>query len=286
MESRHSEKVIELKDDRSSAMDAILIASIVSMLVTSIVGVIISRLFKPGIYLIYAQTFASGAFIGIAILHFIPEAVDYLDFDYPYYSLIILIVFSIFSIGEFSAMRQPSSAADSPGSSMRELAMDYSVFLMHHFTTIPSFWLQLIIYLCFLAHSVVLGLAFAFQSAEHAAVTISLLLFLLIEKFLEAFTVTLMLGRIERRLFFWALIVLYSIVTPLTIIVTSLTKLKERSVTSGICLSISAGVFIFIGLVLWRKTFLTPFDWKRRELALVCVFYIAGVTIPAVTRVM
>jgi zinc transporter ZupT len=267
-------------------MDALLIASVVSMLITSIVGVIISRLFKPGIYLIYAQTIASGAFIGIAILHFIPEAVGYLNFNYPFYSLIILIVFSIFSIGEFSVMKPQLGTPESPGSSMRELSMDYSVFLMHHFTTVPSFWLQVLIYICFLGHSVVLGFAFAFQRAEHAAVTISLLVFLLIEKFLEAFTITLLLGRIERRSFFWALIGTYSIITPLTIIVISVANLKQRPLTSGIRLAISAGVFIFIGLVLWRKTFLTPFDWKRGELALVCVFFIAGVTIPAATRVM
>jgi zinc transporter ZupT len=266
-------------------MDGLLIASVVSLLVTSIVGVIISKLFKPGIYLIYAQTIASGAFIGIAILHFIPEAVGSLDFDYPLYSLIILIVFSIFSIGEFTAIRRSVHSAESPENSIRELAIDYTVFLMHHFTAVPPVWLQVLANICFLGHSVVLGIAFAFQRAEHAAITISLLVFLIIEKFLEAFTVTLMLGRIERDVLFWGLTAVYSIVTPLTIIILSFTNLKEHRLSSGICLSISAGVFIFIGLVLWRKTFLTPFDWKRRELALVCLLFIIGATIPALTRI-
>jgi zinc transporter ZupT len=265
-------------------MDGLLLASVLSLLVTSVIGVIVSRLFKPGIYLIYAQTIASGAFIGIAILHFIPEAVGYLDFDYPFYSLIILIVFSLFSIGEFSALRRSVHSAESAENSIRELSMDYTVFLMHHFPAVPPVWLQVLAYLCFLGHSVVLGIAFSFQRAEHPAITISLLVFLIIEKFLEAFTVTLMLGRIEQQILFWVLTAVYSVVTPVTIVVTALTNLKERRFSSGVCLSISAGVFVFIGLVLWRKTFLTPFDWKRGELALVCILFIIGVTIPALTR--
>jgi hypothetical protein len=181
-------------------------------------------------------------------------------------------------------MRRSIPTTDSPGGSLKELSMDYSVFLMHHFAAIPSLWLQLLAYLCFLGHSVALGIAFAFQRAAHPAIAISLLVFLLIEKFLEAFTVTLMLGKIEGRFFFWILIVIYAIATPLTITVIAATKLKEKGMLSGICLAISAGVFIFIGLVLWRKTFLTPFDWKRGELALVCILFIIGVSIPAGTR--
>jgi high-affinity Fe2+/Pb2+ permease len=59
----------------------------------------------------------------------------------------------------------------------------------------------------------------------------------------------------------------------------------EQDLLTGIFLSISAGVFVFIGLLLWRKTFLTPFDWTKKELVIVCVIFFLGSGIQALTRI-
>jgi hypothetical protein len=106
----------------------------------------------------------------------------------------------------------------------------------------------------------------------------------IIEKFVESFTLTLMLGRIPNPIVFWLMVTFYAISTPLTILIVGWCKLKDRVVLTGVFMSISAGVFIFIGLLLWRKTFLTPFDWKKSEIVLVCVVFILGTGIQALTR--
>jgi hypothetical protein len=264
-------------------MDTLAIVAALTLFAVTVAGAVISKLFNPGILLIFAQAFVSSAFISVAILHLIPYAVALLPGAYPLYSPVILLVFSLFSVGEFSTIRVRRDPPQ-PGGPVQEVAFDYSIFLMHHFASLPSIWLRAVTFVCFLGHSVVLAFAFSFYHKEHPAVSVSLVLFLALEKFLESFTITLMYRAIEAQLLFWSLIGIYSIVTPVTIFAIHSTDLRDNTTWSGVCLSISAGVFIFIGLLLWRKTFLTPFDWKKSELVLMCALFVLGAAVPALTR--
>jgi uncharacterized membrane protein len=90
-------------------IDNFSIAAASTCFVMSLADPMIAKLFNPGIYLVYAQIFASGSFIGIAILHFIPQAVTSLGKrygdGYPMYSLILVIVFCLFALAELNGMR-------------------------------------------------------------------------------------------------------------------------------------------------------------------------------------
>jgi hypothetical protein len=122
-------------------IDPFSITAACTCFVTSLAGPLITKLFNPGIYLIYAQIFASGSFIGISILHFIPQAVVSLGrksgSGYPMYSLILVIVFCLYALAELNGMRH-AAAGTSPAAIGGETGKDYTIFLMHHFTAVPS----------------------------------------------------------------------------------------------------------------------------------------------------
>jgi hypothetical protein len=63
------------------------------------------------------------------------------------------------------------------------------------------------------------------------------------------------------------------------------TRVTEDEKWCGVCLSISAGVFLFVGSLLWRRSFLTPFDWKRKEIAVFSGLFVLGILIAACTRI-
>jgi hypothetical protein len=96
---------------------------------------------------------------------------------------------------------------------------------------------------------------------------------------------TLLLGAIPRQALFWLLIALYSLATPITIFIADVKDISGDLLLTGIFMAISAGVFIFIGVLLWRRTFRTPYDWRKGELVIVCLALVAGAGIQALTRI-
>lgn len=265
-------------------METIDIVTIVLMFAAVCIGTVIARLFNPGIYLIYAQTFASGAFIGISLLHFLPIAVKNFDpfKNWSMYSIVMAMVFIIFSLLE---VRTGESASEQT-SAGQEVSDDdknqYSMFLMHHFAVIPSFSMQVAVFFFLAIHSVIIGFVMSF---DHDSDThISILIATIIEKMIESFTVTIMVRKdLTRVSWFWVSILVYSAITPLTIIIITLAGFHKSSLFVGICMSISAGVFLFIGLLLWKRTFMTPFDWKKKEIVIVCLIFIMSIAIEALT---
>lgn len=270
-------------------MEAFYIVAITLMFIFSIAGAWCSRMFNPGTYLIYAQTFASGAFIGISLLHFIPETINdfYMykdDLSYPYYSLIILFVFAIFCILEIKA----STQLENPRSNFHDVSddsvKDFSVFLMHRFTAIPSMWMRIIVYTFLSFHAVVIG--FAIVTTDTTKIYFTLILATVVEKFVESFTISLIARKGQSSLIiFWICIVLYSLITPASIIVFYISKIHNNPILNAISSSLSAGLFLFIGILLWRKTFLTPFDWQKRELAIVSVVFVCSLGIQSFTSI-
>ena len=268
-------------------VDVLIIISIILMFLFSIIGAWVARMFNPGTYLIYAQTFASGAFLGIAILHFIPEAVkDFYEYDpnikYPYYSAIILIIFCIFCILEMKAISQVEQAQPDFRDISDDSVKDFSVFLMHRFTAIPSTWMRITVYLCLSLHSVII--AFAIASDTSTQIHVSLLLATVVEKFVESFTISIIARKGSSSLIrFWILIILYSLITPAFISLFYFLHIRNNVLFSAIAASLSSGLFLFLGVLLWRKTFLTPFDWQKTELIIVSTVFIASIAIQAVT---
>ena len=264
-----------------------IIISIVLMFVFSLFGAWTARMFNPGTYLIYAQTFASGAFLGISILHFIPETVkDFYEYDpdikYPYYSAIILIVFCIFCILEMRAISQIEHAQPDFRDISDDSVKDFSVFLMHRFTAIPSSWMRITVYVCLCLHSIIIAFAIACDTATQ--IHISLLLATIVEKFVESFTISIIARKGTFSLStFWILIVLYSLITPAFIALFYFLHIHNNILISAIASALSSGLFLFIGILLWRKTFLTPFDWQRTELIIVSTVFIVSIAIQAVT---
>jgi zinc transporter ZupT len=262
-------------------MDDYLISACVTTLVVSFIGALIAKLFGPSTYLIYAQSFACGSLLGIAILHFIPEAVRCFQGHDPYYTLIIVSVVFLFSVAEVATKPPPTEARFE----LTDSTPDFALFLMHHFTGVPSATLQCVVYICFLAHSVIIAFAIYFQHHRHQAFTVPLLIVVLVEKFIESFSLTLILGALPNQVWFWLLITLYSVATPITIIVADSQQIAGNLILTGVFMAISAGVFIFIGVMLWRRTFHTPYDWRKEELVIVCLALVAGMAIQALTRI-
>jgi zinc transporter ZupT len=266
-------------------LDTFLILSSVLLFIVSSIGIILAAFFRPSTYLIYAQTFAGGAFLGVAILHFIPRAVTCFSEisadEFPVYSLIIVSVFLFFVLAELLARGRKSEE-------MRfELSEDlqyFSMLMMHHTGALPSVALEAIIYVFLLVHCVIIGFALYFQHQQHPAFKVSLLVNAVIERLVEAFAVTLLLKRqVMPHAMFWIAMVVYVAGTPVTILALAATNLKDNKMLDAVSMSLSAGVFFFIGVLLWRKTFLTPFDWRKSELVILSTIFIISLGAQALT---
>ena len=266
-------------------MDAFDIIAAVLMLFAPFIGVAIAKLMKPGTYLIYAQAFAAASFMAISLFHLLPEAVHWMNpfRSWPMYSVIMAVVFMFFALAEMKALghfemeQHRDEVSD-------EVAKDFSIFLMHRFTIIPSVCLQLVVFMFLIIHALVIGFAISFRRDK--AVYASILVAALIEKIVESFTITLVVRKdIMRGIGFWILMVLYACATPAAILAASMSGLEDESRVAGALISISAGVFLFIGMMLWRKTFLTQFEWRKREVIIVCVVFCVSILIQALTTI-
>jgi hypothetical protein len=266
-------------------MDAFLIIAAVVVFVVTFIGAILARFFNIGTVLMFGQTFASGAFIGVSILHFIPQAASWLRGEYPLYSAIILIVFSIFSMGEIAAFRRSEPVHTLDRSISQDLTGSYTDFMTHQFTTLPSLWLEIVAYFGFLGHPVLLAFPFVFESVTNHITSVMLLVFVAVERLIESFTTALVFRRIAQSRFALIALILYAAATPAAILTITAVKLNEDNRWCGVCMSISAGAFLFIGSLLWRRVFLTPFDWKRTEVALCASLFVLGIGIAACTRI-
>jgi len=81
-------------------------------------------------------------------------------------------------------------------------------------------------------------------------------------------------------------VIFYSLLTPITILVLGVgfdINSDDNKELSYVSQSISVGAFFFIGYILWRKTFLTPFDWKRNEVLIISSLFIISILIQALT---
>jgi len=258
------------------------------MFLFSIVGTWISKIVKPGIYLIYGQTFASGSFLSLALLHFLPDTIsDFLEYKkndtFPYYSIIIVFIFVVFCIAEIRAVLHVESNQTDFYEVSDDSSKDFSVFLMHRFTAIPSGWLRIFVFIVMVVHSVILGYVITSYLSEKY---FSILIATITEKVIESFTISIISRKDKSRPFvFWTLMIGYALVTPLAIILFSYINIDSNPLAGAIFSSISTGLFFFIGILLWRKTFLTPFDWQKMELFIVSVVFVGSIALQALTSI-
>jgi zinc transporter ZupT len=260
-----------------------LIISAAVLFIAALTGGLGSRLITPGTLLMFAQAFSSGSFIGVSVLHFMPQAAAWLSLAYPLSSLIIVAVFVVLFLCEFVAIRLPR--APSPLEDSHELSASYSLFIMRQFTAIPSLWLEIAAYLFFLAHCIFLAFPFVFVSEGRVSPAVALLVVVAIEKVLEGFTVALLFRRIARSPAAIPLLLLYAAATPAAILAIGASSITDDRTWCAVCLSVSAGVFLFMGFLMWRRSFLTPFDWKKWEIALFCALFVAGIALAAGARI-
>ena len=248
----------------------------------SLIGVMAGLYKKPGTFLVYAQSFASGSFLGLAILHFFPDAADCFQQGFPFYACVMIGVFALFSLFELIVI---SKYKKKQGNMIPEISddsgKDYSIFLMHRFSAVPSVNLLLIIFLFFFAHSIIIGFGIPLHKDSPNESYYFMVISIMVEKFIETFSLTIMsLPNKIPKCAIWIFASIYSIATPLMVII----DFSSKSLIAYM-FSISAGVFLFIGLLLWRKTFLTPFEWKKKEIGWVSAWFVIGLSIQALTHI-
>ena len=150
-------------------MEIITILAIALIFACSILSAWYAKRFKPGTFLLYGQAFASGSFLSISLLHYSTKAATIYDnwSDYPWYSFIIIVVFIFFSLGELIALNDIENRKK-----MHFIGEDsskgYDTFLSHHFDVVPSTWLQIVVYIFLILHSVILGFSFSTMDRKGA----------------------------------------------------------------------------------------------------------------------
>jgi zinc transporter 1/2/3 len=256
-------------------MDNTIIASIILFFI-SICGCYVTRFFRPGPFLISAQAFASGSLLGLSILHYIPLSIESFEsMEQPLYLYIAIATYAVFTFLEhIPASHSNSSFQDSLNSDASN--RDFSQFLVHHFSTVPSRWMLAIVFLFLLMNSVFMGIGLS-CARSFIAFTVAAS----IAKLVEAFTLGLLLQTDQTKpLVYWICVIVYSLTTPITALCF---PSKDNNITKGVFSSISLGFFLYLGILLWRATFLLPFDWRKSELVYVCASFAIAIIIEALT---
>lgn len=251
----------------------------IALFIASLLCCNLSRFFRPGPLMICAQSFASGSLISLAFLTYLADAIniynsnlDYLK--YPEHLYIALGVFVLFTLMEHIPGSQSRlSMQDSMNS--EGSTRDFSHFLVHHFSTVPSKSHFIISYLFLIANAILMGLALLCSVCCDKKNIYAVFIAYSIAKMVESFTLGLLLQSSQSKLLiFWVLTTIYSIATPITYI--SFNYPEQKNIgkrAQGILTSISMGFFLYLGILLWRATFLLPFDWRKYELFIVCASF-------------
>jgi zinc transporter ZupT len=272
-------------------MQAFLIVAAVVTFVVSVLGLIFASLFRPSRYLVYAQAFASGAFIGVSILHFMPRALHcfaatppWSANHFPISSVIIVAVLAFLHLSERVALSSRTSPVRLRGDFSEFSSQEAAPLLMHHVGALPSLGLECVILVSLIFHSVIIGCALYFQHEADTAMAVSLLVNTAVEKAVEAFAVRLLLRKqLLPKPVALVLIGLYALGTPVTVLALGSKPLKDELALDGALMSVSAGVFLYIGVLVWRRTFLTPFDWECKEVVILCVVFLCSLVVQALT---
>ena len=89
-----------------------------------------------------------------------------------------------------------------------------------------------------------------------------------------------------KPLYFWILISIYSLATPLTLIATLFTEYGAGSSREQwVYASISGGLFLYVGIFLWRRTFMTPFEWKKMEVLYTILIFVGSIILQGILRI-
>ena len=257
-------------------MDSEIIIASAILFFVSLCGCYITRFFRPGPFLISAQSFASGSLLGLSILHYIPLSIEsFKSTEQPIYLYIAVSTYAIFTFLEHIPTTQThSSFQDSLNSDASN--RDFSQFLVHHFSTVPNKWMLVIVFVFLLVNSVFMGIGLS-CTTSFIAFTIAAS----IAKLVEAFTLGLLLQTDQTKpIAYWISVFTYSVATPITALAF---PSKGDKTTTGVFSSISLGFFLYLGILLWRATFLLPFDWRKSELAYVCSSFAVAIVIEALT---
>lgn len=258
-------------------METNLIIYAILLLAISVLGSFIAKFFKPGPFLISAQSFASGSFISLALLHFVPDSFIKLGPDHQNIFIgIAAATYALFTLLEHIPVKNSHNSYNDSINGSEASTRDFSQFLVHHFSTIPTISMMVIVYIFLAINSLFLGITLSISYNK-----VTFIIAALVAKLVEAFTLGLLLQSAQAKpIWFWVAIIIYSLITPLT----GMFVPDFGPVVSGGFAAGSFGFFLYIGMLLWRATFLLPFDWKRSELVVVCSSFVVAVLIEAITK--
>ena len=185
--------------------------------------------------------------------------------------IIIIVTFAVLTLFEHIPVNSKFSSFNDSLNISEASNRDFSTFLIHHFATIPTTWMMVLV-ICFMSvNSVFLGISISCSPTK----TTLFGAVCLIEKLIQTFTLAVILQSSKvKHSTFWYITVFYSLISPAAAILINTTGNDRRT---GIFASVSSGFFLHIGFILWRSTFLMPFDWKKHELFIVCVLFFLGV---------
>ena len=259
-------------------METDLIIVAVCLFLVSIIGCYITKFFRPGPFLISAQAFASGSLLSLSILHYIPLSIQCFETsEQPIYLYVAISTYALFTFLEHIPTSNQFSLQESLNS--EGSARDFSQFLVHHFSTVPSKWMLAIVFIFLLVNSVFMGIGLS--CTDHF---IGFSIASAISKLVEAFTLGLLLQTDQTRpLPYWICVIVYSITTPVTGLCF---PSKSDIIMRGYFAAISLGFFLYLGILLWRATFLLPFDWRRKELFYVCASFSFAIIIEALSKLL
>ena len=108
------------------------------------------------------------------------------------------------------------------------------------------------------------------------------------KKYIESFAINLFFGKeMLNKILYYLLLILYSLIVPLTIVLVRIlcSNFFISKNIIGILFSISSGIFLYTGILLWRRIFLIPYEWKKNELVIVSLFFVIGFIVQIITGI-
>ena len=242
----------------------------------SILGIITAKLFQSGIYMMYARSLICSSFITISINHFLYNVQLSLKDDIKTYRYIIVItVFCLLSIIEIFIPKQNNINENSLMNRLKPLSIE-------HINVLFTVFLFL--------HSMLIGIfiSFSFFYEDKLLKLLPIIIRALFEKYIESFAINLFFGKeMLNKILYYLLLILYSLIVPLTIVLVRIlcSNFFISKNIIGILFSISSGIFLYTGILLWRRIFLIPYEWKKNELVIVSLFFVIGFIVQIITGI-
>lgn len=256
----------------------------------SLIGIVVSRFADNHHTYFYGEAFTSGAFLGFAFFHMIPHYLRNSDYNFDYHSVILvstLCLFYLFTVVAKKRKRNDYGNNVSYIESMLDVdasQVSMKTLLIPYFEDnglIAPKIVQVVLMILMLSNSIMLGISLGITNKS--ITTLPLFTVISIQKLFELIAIGIQLAKFGlSNLIIWLYSLIYSLITPIVVIFSSLYLCCQDLSLMTTLNAISAATFILIGCTQWYRIFISPYEYKKKEIISISILFILGLMLMSI----